>query len=207
MGHPSGSVHHSDDVADFEALRNFDGLRSLALKAAGTDDARLRALAPALLGAKRVAALGFRENRISGTRPLGGLERLWRSEGALRLDGNPLSEGSVSGHLPEVVPSCNGFQLGAVSWLPAAGAQGIAEFRAGGFFAAKFGGLAAEDVPALIAFSASADRAALRPSVSAGGVASIRQARLAGPAIPSLSRRCAQPLPQQPRWTPRHARA
>ena len=130
-------------------------------------------------------------NRISDLSPLLGLESLK----GVDLDGNPLTEAALNEQVPELMtqvasascgsrePACGTVTLNAVSWTPVAGGDGTARFRTGGYFAARLGVADASG----IAFAASADREALRPSVSADGLLTTRPARLAGPATVTVT--------------------
>ena len=131
-------------------------------------------------------------NRISDLTPLLGLKGLKRVD----LDGNPLTEAALNEQVPELLAqvakascesgegdACGTLTLNALSWTPAAGRDGAAWFRTGGYFAARLGVADA----AQITFQASADRAALSPSVSADGLLRISPARLAGPATVTVT--------------------
>ena len=147
-----------------------------------------------LTGLEAAAGLEYAHlasNRISDLSPLLGLGRLK----GVDLDGNPLSEAALNEQVPELLAqvaaascesreaACGTVTLNAVSWAPIAGSNGTAQFRTGGYFAAKLGVADASE----ITFTASGDREALRPSVSADGLLRIKPARLAGPATVSVT--------------------
>ena len=172
-------------VDDPLTASRLEGLRELHAAGRGISD---------LAGLERASGLEYAHlasNRISDLSPLLGLGRLK----GVDLDGNPLTEAALNEQVPGLLaqvasakcqpyePACGTVILNAVSWTPVAGGDGTARFRTGGYFAAR---LDVADA-SRIAFAASADREALRPSVSTDGLLRVRPARFAGPATVTVT--------------------